>query len=499
MMALEYLLAVDQGTSGTKTVIFDCQGRIVSKSSVALESHYPRTGFVEQAPQEIYGNVLASLEKCLESFTRDASGDPGELSVCGISNQRETFILWDNSGAPLTNAIVWQCKRSVEICRELRESGLEDEIREKTGLIIDPYFSATKLMWLYRNDEKIRKAIDSGEAYFGTIDTWLIFKLTHGKSYFTDHTNASRTLLFNINTLSWDDSLLSMFGLGNLILPEIKPSSHFFGHTDFNGIFPQKLAIAAVIGDSHAAAFGEMCFEPGMAKATLGTGCSILMNTGEKRIVSRNGMVTTICFSLKDKIYYALEGIIVSCGATMQWLKNQAGLLDDVREAEHAALSVQNNNGVCFIPAFSGLGAPYWHMDAKAMITGLTFGCTRNHIIRAALESIPFQIKDVISAMEEDCGMKLNRLHADGGITSNAFVMQLLADILETDVENLTGIEEVSALGAAFLAGMESGVFSDIVDILDLNLKKKHYTPGLEKISSLNYYELWRTMIKTLF
>jgi glycerol kinase len=351
---------------------------------------------------------------------------------------------------------------------------------------------------LYQNDPHIKKAIDTGGAYFGTIETWLLYKLTDGKSYFTNHTNASRTLFFNINTLSWDRSLLKLFNLKNLKLPEVTPSSFMFGESNFNGIFNHKLTISAAIGDSHAAAFGQTCFEPGMAKATLGTGCSILLNTGKKRITSREGMMTTICFSLKDTVYYALEGIIVTCGATMQWLKNQLGLIDEINNAEQLVLSVKDNNSVYFLPAFSGLGAPHWKMDTKAMITGITFGCNKNHIIRAALESIPFQIKDVIQSMEEDSKMPLKKLNVDGGITSNSFVMQFLADLLDADVEIITGIKEVSALGAAYLAGLESGIFPDLNHIGTLNKNKDQFIPGVENKIIKYYYEAWQKAIKTM-
>jgi len=495
-MSLEYILAIDQGTSGTKTVIFDSNGCIVAKASKELKSIYPHIGFVEQDPLGIYENVLDSLKLCLNKFQENVTHDLELISVCGISNQRETFVLWDKDGTPLTNAIVWQCKRSIEICKNLRKSGMEEDIKKKTGLIIDPYFSGTKLLWLYKNDSNIKNAIDAGIAHFGTIETWLLYKLTNGKSYFTDYTNASRTLFFNINNLLWDRSLLEIFNLKNLKLPEVKPSSFIFGESNFNGIFKHKLKISAAIGDSHAAAFGESCFESGMAKATLGTGCSILLNTGEKRITSRKGMVTTICFSLKDKVYYALEGIIVTCGATMEWLKNQLGLIDDIKKAAQLALSVKDNNGVYFIPAFSGLGAPHWKMDVKAMITGITFGCNKNHIIRAALESIPFQIKDVIQSMEEDSEITLKKLNVDGGITSNTFIMQFLADLLNVNVETITGIEEVSALGAAYLAGLESGIFSGLDHINNLNKNKKKFVPGSENNNIKYYYATWQKSIK---
>ena len=496
-MSSEYILAIDQGTSGTKTVIFDSKGSIIAKASKELKSIYPQVGFVEQDPIEIYENVLGSLKLCIEKFRAGGCNDIEKITVCGISNQRETFVLWDRDGTPLTNAVVWQCKRSIKICKTLSESGIEDDIKKATGLIIDPYFSGTKLLWLCQNDQSIKKAIDSEKALFGTVETWLLYKLTNGSSYFTDHTNASRTLFFNINNLSWDKSLLEKFNLKSLVLPEVNPSSCMFGESNFNGIFNHNVKITAAIGDSHAAAFGEKCFEPGTAKATLGTGCSILLNTGEKRITSNTGMVTTICFSLKEKVYYALEGIIVTCGATMNWIKNQLELLDDVKKAEELALSVKDNNGVYFVPAFSGLGAPHWKMDLKAAIMGLTFGCDKKHVIRAALESIPYQIKDVITAMETDSEIRLKKLNVDGGITSNIFIMQFLSDLLNTNVDNI-GIEEVSALGAAYLAGLESGIFKGLDHIAGLNYNHNEFIPNSKNNTTKIYYEKWQSTIKTL-
>ncbi|MFC1635858.1 glycerol kinase [Planctomycetota bacterium] len=492
-----YILAVDQGTSATKTVVFDTRGRIVAQATEPLKSYFPQPGFVEQNPLEIYQNVLASVKKCLDQYREAVSHDLTKIITCGISNQRETFLLWDHSGRTLSNAVVWQCKRSVEICSRLKESGLEKEVNKRTGLIIDPYFSGTKIIWLYENDHKIRNAIDSGETYFGTVDTWLLFKLTKGKSYCTDYTNASRTLFFNINDLKWDKYLLDKFNLQNLNLPQPQPSSYSYGQSDFEGLFPDKINISAMIGDSHAAAFGEGCFSSGMAKATMGTGSSILLNTGSRRIRSENGMVTTICWSMPHRVDYALEGIIVTCGATINWLRDQLGLFDDNRQTQEIALSIDNTNGVYFVPAFSGLGAPHWKMNAKAAIMGLDLGCDRNHIIRAALESIPYQIKDVISAMEQDSGIVLKELKVDGGVTANRFVMQFLANLLKTDVVNI-GIEEVSALGAACLAGLQQNIFSDISQLKTLTTGKKQFSPNTntEKVNAS--YKGWKKAVEQL-
>jgi len=476
MAGSSYILAIDQGTSGTKTLIFDELGKVHARSTEPLKTHYLDNGFVEQVPEVIFQNVLSSVKKCIASFVK-AGNAASEIVSCGISNQRETFIVWDEKGEPLYNAVVWQCKRSVEICSRLKEQGLEQVIKQKTGLLIDPYFSGTKLVWLYENVDSIKKSIDTGEAYFGTVDTWLLYKLTNGKIYCTDYTNASRTLFFNLSTLSWDKELLTTFGLSKLNLPLCKPSSHLFGETNFVGITDKSIPISGMIGDSHAAAFGEGCFQTGTAKATMGTGCSILMNIGEKIQYSNNGMVTTICWSTENAVQYALEGVIVTCGATIEWLKNELGLLSDSAETLAMATSVQDNAGVYLIPAFSGLGAPYWDMNRRASINGLTFRVNKKHIVRAALESIPYQIKDVIQSMEVDTKILLQQLMIDGGISTNNFITQFLADLLKKPVVNI-GIPEVSALGAAYLAGLQQKVFKDIEHLSELNSEKKILNPS---------------------
>ena len=494
-MNSQCILAIDQGTSGTKTVIFDSDGQIVAKAAEPLKSYFPQPGFVEQDPLEIYQNVLNSLRRCLEEFARTAAGNPTDIKCCGISNQRETFVLWDDSGEPICNAVVWQCKRSVDICNRLKDAELDGEVIDRTGLIIDPYFSGTKLIWLYENDFRVRDTVDAGKAYFGTVDTWLLFKLTAGRSYLTDYTNASRTLMFDIRELGWDKHLLDKFNLKNLNLPQAQPSCYSFGQTDFEGLLPNKIDISAMLGDSHAAAFGECCFEPGSAKATMGTGSSILLNTGSEPVRSKAGMVTTICWSMPGRIDYALEGIIVTCGATINWLRDRLGLFADSQETEQMAISVESNNGVYLVPAFSGLGAPHWKMDARAAILGLTLGCDKNHVVRAALESIPFQIKDVIATMEQDSGIELQELKVDGGITANRFVMQFLADLLSTNVVNI-GMEEVSALGAAYMAGLQQGIFRDIDQLKNLSTGEKQFFPNPDADKTHVSYEGWREAVQ---
>jgi glycerol kinase len=489
-----YILSIDQGTSSTKSIIVDENGEVQFKATEPLKTHYIDGGKVEQDPEEIYQNVLASVKTCLDGFASEG-GDLNAILACGISNQRETFILWDENGTPLCNAVVWQCKRSIEICRRLDKLGLAPKINEKTGLIIDPYFSGTKVIWLYENDPKIREAIDTGKAFFGNVDSWLLYKMTNGESYFTDYTNASRTLFFNLKNLQWDHELLADFGLSNLNLPGLKPSSAHFGSTNLGGLFDHEINISAMIGDSHAAAFGEGCFEPGNAKATLGTGSSILKNIGTEPITSKNGMVTTICWSTEDRVDYALEGIIVSAGATIEWVKNQLGLFENNSELERICKSLDDNGGVYIVPAFSGLGAPHWDMNRKASIEGLSFETNKSHIIRAAVESVPYQIKDVIAAMESDSGLPLSELKIDGGITSNKFVVQFLADLLERKVTHIK-IADVSALGAAYLTGLKAGIYKNIDQLKSFNKDSTSTFAGVNSEIVKTYYAAWKKAIE---
>jgi glycerol kinase len=490
----KYILAIDQGTSSTKSLIFNEKGQAIAKGSEDLHTHYLPNGFVEQEPEVIYQNALASVKKCLQQF-EEKGFSKKEIAAIGISNQRETLVIWDKNGKPLHNAVVWQCKRSVQICEELKQKGLSQMVSEKTGLVIDPYFSATKLIWLLKNNETVRTAIQNGEAYFGTIDTWLLYKFTNGKVYATDYTNASRTLLFNLHSLQWDGELIKEFGLNGINLPEIKSSSSLFGETNLEGLFENNIPVTALIGDSHAAAFGEGCFDAGTAKATLGTGCSILMNTGDKPVASKKGMVTTVCWSVDGSIAYALEGVIVSCGATIEWLKNELNLFTDSNETETMANAVADNGGVYLIPAFSGLGSPHWQMERKASITGMSFGTTKNHIVRAALETIPYQIKDVIVAMEKDAGVSLKELNADGGITANQFVVQFLTDLLNKNVATI-GMPDVSALGAAYLSGLKVGVYESIDALRNLNANKKKYMPSADTNKVNEDYNGWCKVVK---
>jgi glycerol kinase len=511
MSSLEkYILAIDQGTSSTKTIIFDEKGNAIAKGHVDLHTEYFNNGFVEQDPEAIYLNVLDSLSLCVQNFEKQGFNIEDIVS-CGISNQRETFVLWDKSGKPFAPAVVWACKRSVEICKKLISDEYKNSplvgwgalIRQKTGLIIDPYFSATKLLWLLENDADLKTKLEQGEVYFGTVDCWLLWKMTDGKSFKTDYTNAHRTLLFNIHTLKWDKEILELWGLEKLNLPEVCPSSFDFGIFESrreknirqSSIANRQLKITALIGDSHAATFGEGCFEQGTAKVTMGTGSSIMMNSGEKPVLSNNGMLTTICWSTENRVDYALEGAIVACGSTIEWVKNELGLFKDVAETENMALSVNDNAGVYLIPAFSGLGAPHWQMSRRASIEGMTFGTSKNHVVRAALESIPYQIKDVITAMENDMGGELKSIAVNGGLTRNQFVIRFLVDLLGLPLKKQHNAD-VSALGAAYLSGLKSGVYENIEQLKQLNrAKTEEIQPDLANEWVRKGYEGWQKII----
>ncbi|AFK01757.1 Carbohydrate kinase, FGGY [Emticicia oligotrophica DSM 17448] len=493
----KYILSIDQGTSSTKTIIFDESGNAVAKGHADLQTNYFDNGFVEQAPEGIYQNVLESIFLCIQDFLSKGFSIENIISV-GISNQRETFILWDKAGKPLTPAVVWACKRSIEICQKLKGKNQEPFIKERTGLIIDPYFSATKLLWLLENDADLKMKLDNGEVFFGTVDCWLLWKMTNGQSFKTDFTNAHRTLLFNIHTLTWDKEILQLWGLEKLNLPEVCASSSDFGFwvLDLSNLdsihFPKsKIPIQAMIGDSHAATFGEGCFEQGTAKVTMGTGSSIMMNIGDKPVLSNNGMLTTICWSTENRIDFAFEGAIVACGSTIEWVKNELGFFKEVAETEAMALSVSDNAGVYLIPAFSGLGAPHWQMNRRASIEGMTFGTSKNHIVRAALESIPYQIKDVINAMQNDMDSKLKSISVNGGLTRNQFVIRFLVDLLGLPLKKQQN-PDVSALGAAYLAGLKSGIYESISQLKMLNqAKTEEILPDLGNHLVKKGYEGW--------
>ncbi len=485
------ILAIDQGTSGSKAILFNESGEIRAEGRAPLKSYYPVEGYVEQDPEEIYSSVLAAVGNIAET---PAAAD---LVCCGISNQRETFLLWDKNGAPLAPAVVWQCKRSIPVCRRLIDEGHESFIREKTGLFIDPYFSGTKIVRLAEENPEIREKINSGKAFFGTVDSWLLYRLTEGASYKTDYTNASRTMLFNLKSLCWDKDLMKLFGLEKLNMPEALPSGANFGSTDFNGLLPRPLPVNAMIGDSHAAAFGERCFEKGSAKATMGTGSSILLNTGELVEPAETSMVSTICWSTENQVSYALEGIIVSCGSTITWLRDQLGLFADSAEAAIIAENTESSGSVVLIPAFSGLGAPWWKMSEQAAIRGLTFESGKSHIIKAAFESIVFQVTDVLRAMEKDINEPLKSLQVDGGVSDSSFVMNSISGLNNARIIKCR-LREASTLGAALLAGLKSEIFDSIANLNKLKynddeISKNNFSPNL-----VDKYRQWVEILKGL-
>ncbi|WP_308992164.1 glycerol kinase GlpK [Mariniflexile litorale] len=494
-MSKSYILSIDQGTSGTKAIIFDEFGKVVIKTTESLKSYYPQSSFVEQDPMEIYQSVINAVKNCMNQFNEQFPGEENSVVSCGISNQRETFVLWDKNGNPLHNAVVWQCKRSVEVCERLKESNLEKAINSSTGLTIDPYFSATKVIWLNENNDKVKKAIHDGDAYFGTVDTWLLYKLTNHKSFKSEYTNASRTLFYNIYNLEWDKSLLKTFGIENINLPEVTFSSDHFGDSTFEGAFKNALPITGIIGDSQAAFFGEECFTNGMAKATLGTGSSILWHAENISKDIQNGMLTTIGWSVEGQVNYALEGVIVSCGSTIEWLKNQLDVFTTYSDIEPMATSLENNEGVYLIPAFSGMGAPYWQKDWKASVHGLTFGTTKAHLVRASLESIAFQIKDVIHSIEKETKTSLKELKVNGGITANKFLMQFIADLLKTPITNM-GITDVSAWGAALISGLGVKLWKNFEELPKLPSEMiKRYDPNKNNDIVNDAYLGWQLII----
>ena len=453
----KYILSFDQGTTSSRAILFDKTGAMIATAQQEFTQIFPQSGWVEHDAMEIWGTQSGVARQVLE----ETGTRPDEVAAIGITNQRETTVVWDkNTGRPVYNAIVWQCRRTAPICDALKAKGWTDRIREKTGLIIDAYFSGTKVKWILDNVAGARERAEKGELLFGNIDTWLIWNLTRGKVHVTDYTNASRTMLFNIRTLQWDEDILQELDIPRSMLPEVKPSSCVYGQTDERTFGGAAIPIAGAAGDQQAALFGQACFDAGMAKNTYGTGCFMLMNTGDRLITSKNGLLTTIAWGINDTVSYALEGSIFVAGASIQWLRDQLRLVYNAAETEYYAGLVEDTNGVYVVPAFTGLGAPYWDMYARGAIVGLSRGAKREHIVRATLESIAYQTKDVLSAMEKDSGITLKALKVDGGAAVNNFLMQFQADILNVPVHRPKTLE-TTALGAAYLAGLAVGFWKD--------------------------------------
>ncbi len=488
----KYILTVDQSTSATKAILFNRAGEHVHRTTLPHQQYYPRTGFVEHDPEEIYRNTCQVMQEVLHGA--EASED--QVSCLAITNQRETVLIWDRtSGKPVYNAAVWQCQRGVPFCDELRDKGYTEMIQSKTGLIIDPYFSASRLHWIMKHVEGLGEKAQKGQLLTGTMDSWLLWKLTGGKVHATDYSNACRTMLFNIHTLDWDEELIELFGLQRNMFPEVRYSDEVLGHTDPSVIFERPMPIAGILGDSHAALFGQHCFGKGMAKATYGTGSSIMMNIGPEPLQAPEGLVTSIGYGLNGTVYYVYEGNIHCTGDTINWLVHDLQLIQDPAETESLAASVENNNGVYLVPAFVGLGAPYWDNRARACITGMPRNTNKAHIVRAALESMAYQIRDLTSLMEKRGGIPLKELRVDGGPTRNDFLMQFQADILGNILVR-TSIEEISALGSAFMAGLATGFWGSLEEIASLRLVDRSFEPDMDQAEVDQLCSGWKTAVR---
>lgn len=481
-----YIIALDQGTTSSRAIIFDRDANVVCSAQKEFAQHYPQPGWVEHDPMEIFATQSATMVEALAQ----AGISHAQVAALGITNQRETVVVWDkNTGRPIHNAVVWQCRRSTEICEQLKREGFEDYIRETTGLVIDPYFSGTKVKWILDHVEGSRERARRGELLFGTVDTWLIWKFTGGKVHVTDYTNASRTLMFNIHTLQWDKRLLEVLDIPEQMLPQVRSSSEVYGQTK-SGI-----DIAGIAGDQQAALFGQMCVNPGEAKNTYGTGCFLLMNTGDKAVASSHGLLTTLACDPRGKVAYALEGAVFNGGSTVQWLRDELKVVNDALDTEYFATKVKDSNGVYLVPAFTGLGAPYWDPYARGALFGLTRGVKVDHIIRAALESIAYQTRDVLDAMQQDAGARLSTLRVDGGAVANNFLMQFQADVLGTPVER-PQMRETTALGAAYLAGLASGFWGSLDELRNKAVIERQFTPQVDDAKRQALYGGWQKAVE---
>ena len=490
VMKKKYILSLDQGTTSSRAILFNDEGEIIKTAQKEFTQFYPKAGWVEHDPMEIWGSQSGVASELLATTGITAE----EISAIGITNQRETTIVWDrHTGRPVYNAIVWQCRRTAEICNELKAAGMAPYIMENTGLVPDAYFSATKLKWILDNVPGTREKAAAGDLLFGTVDTWIIWNLTRGKVHITDFSNASRTMLYNIHSLKWDEYILDKLDIPAAMLPEVRPSSCVYGHTDAR-LFGAEIPIAGDAGDQQAALFGQTCFAPGMVKNTYGTGCFMLMQTGEKAARSDNGLLTTIAWGIGDKVCYALEGSIFIAGAAIQWLRDSLRVIYDARDSEYFAQKVPDSEGVYVVPAFTGLGAPYWDMYARGAILGITRGTTRSHIIRATLESIAYQTRDVLELMQAECGLELGELRVDGGASANNFLMQFQADILDVPVER-PQIIETTALGAACLAGLAVGVWKNRESLAGLRKVDRRFKPQMTPEGRDRLYGKWKKAV----
>jgi glycerol kinase len=491
-MNSKYIVALDQGTTSSRAVVFDHEAKIVAVAQRDFPQIFPQPGWVEHDPMQIWATQSSTLTEALAL----AGVTSDQVAAIGITNQRETTVVWEReTGKPVYNAIVWQCRRTAAICEALKKQpGLNEYVRENTGLLIDPYFSGTKIKWILDNVEGARARAEKGELLFGTIDTWLVWNMTHGDVHVTDYTNASRTMLFNIKTLQWDEKLLSALGIPRTLLPEVKPSSVVYGETNIGGKDGTRIPIAGMAGDQQAALFGQLCVRDGMAKNTYGTGCFMLMNTGNTAVSSQNGLVTTLACGPDGGVAYALEGSIFVAGSAIQWLRDELKIVAEASDSEYFAGKAETSNGVYVIPAFTGLGAPYWDPYARGAIVGLTRGSNARHIIRATLESIAYQTKDVLEAMQSDSGIHLQALRVDGGASANCFLMQFQADILGVKVER-PAVLEVTALGAAFLAGLAVGFWKSLDEVAGRLQIERVFEPSPDKEKQIARYKGWKKAV----
>lgn len=486
----KYVMALDSGTTSNRCILFNERGEMCSVAQKEFTQHFPKPGWVEHEPGEIWSTQLAVAREAMTKIGASAE----DIAAIGITNQRETTIVWDkNTGQPVYPAIVWQCRRTSEYCDSLKEKGLTEKFREKTGLVIDAYFSGTKVKWILDHVEGARERAEKGMLLFGTVETWLIWKLTRGAVHVTDYSNASRTMLFNINTLEWDEEILKELGIPRSMLPQARASSEIYGETD-PSFFGGRIPIAGAAGDQQAALFGQACFDQGEAKNTYGTGCFLLMNTGSKPVFSKNGLVTTIGWGIGGTITYALEGSIFVAGAALQWLRDELRLIDSVADSEYFAQRVKDTNGCYVVPAFTGLGAPYWDQYARGTIVGLTRGVNKYHIIRATLESLAYQVNDVLEAMKADSGMDLSSLKVDGGASANDFLMQTQADLSSAPV-NRPRCVETTAMGAAYLAGLAAGYWKDIEDVKRNWATDKIFVPAIDSEKREQMLEGWKRAV----
>jgi len=486
----KFILVIDQGTTRTKVVIYDKRAKVISRSYREVACYYPKPGWVEHNPQEIWNSCLA----CIKETIQKSRIEKDDISAIAITNQRETVLVWDRaSGEPLGNAIVWQCRRTASFCNDLKRRGWEDFIRGKTGLLLDAYFSASKIRWILDNQPEIRRKAEKGEVICGTIDSWLIWKLTGGKIHLTDYTNASRTMLFNIHKLTWDSELLELFKIPASMLPSVKASGEIYGYTASHSPLNSGIPIAAVLGDQQAALFGQACFDAGMLKNTYGTGCFLLLNTGEK-LVSSEKLLTTIACDGSGKLTYALEGSVFIAGAAVQWLRDGLGLIKEEKDTEEAARKIEDTEGVYLVPAFTGLGAPYWDPLARGAILGINRGTRKEQIIRAALESIAYQVRDVIETMEKEAKIKVEKLRVDGGAAENNWLMQFQADILGIPVERPT-ISETTSLGAALLAGLTISFWKEQRELPALWKRDALFLPQIDEKKRENLYQGWKKAV----